>query len=102
MAKAAKIEERTHGKGQRQERQQEAGERWQGRRPNFLDVWKIRTRCSLVPTRRQQDFVCHCVEVREHAEEANDSEEDLQAWCLLEESDNDQWPKVVSKRGKQK
>ena len=34
----------------------------------------------------------------EHVEEANDSEEDLQAWCLLEESENVQWQEVVNKR----
>ena len=39
----------------------------------------------------------------EHVEEANDSEEDVQAWCLLEESEDDeQWQEVVSKREKQK
>ena len=28
--------------------------------------------------------------------------EDLQAWCLLEESENEQWQEVISKRNKQK
>ena len=35
-------------------------------------------------------------------EEANDSEEDLQAWCLSEESENEQRQDAVSKREKQK
>ena len=29
-------------------------------------------------------------------------EEDLQAWCLLEESDNEQWQELVSRRSKQR
>ena len=52
VAKAAKIEERTDGK------RAAARERLQGRRQNLVDVWKIRTRCSVVPTRRLQNFVC--------------------------------------------
>ena len=35
-------------------------------------------------------------------EETNDSEEVLQAWCLLEECENEQRQDVVSKRQKQK
>ena len=27
----------------------------------------------------------------ENVEEATDNEEDLQGWCLLEESENEQW-----------
>ena len=37
-----------------------------------------------------------------HVEEANDSEEDLQALCLLEESEDEQWQELVSRRAKQK
>ena len=38
----------------------------------------------------------------ETVEEATDDEEDLQAWCLLEESENEQWQEVISRRDKQK
>ena len=38
----------------------------------------------------------------EHVEEANDSEEGLQAWCLLEESENEQWQEHGQRKGKQK
>ena len=38
----------------------------------------------------------------ENVEEAPDTEEDLQAWCLLEESENEQWEEVISRRDKQK
>ena len=38
----------------------------------------------------------------EHVGEATDNEEVLQAWCLLEESDNEQWQEVISRRDKQK
>ena len=33
----------------------------------------------------------------ENAEESTENEEDLQAWCLLEESENEQWQEVISK-----
>ena len=38
----------------------------------------------------------------ENAEESTDNEEDLQAWCLLEESENEQWQEVISKQNKRK
>ena len=38
----------------------------------------------------------------ENAEESTENEEDLQAWCLLEESDNEQWQEVISKQKKRK
>ena len=36
----------------------------------------------------------------ENAEESTENEEDLQAWCLLEESENEQWQDVISKQNK--
>ena len=38
----------------------------------------------------------------ENVEEATDNDEELQVWCLLEESENEQWQEVVSRRDKQK
>ena len=38
----------------------------------------------------------------EDVEESPENEEDLQAWCLLEESENEQWQEVVSRRSKQR
>ena len=34
-------------------------------------------------------------------EESAGNEEDLQAWCLLEESENEQWQEVISRRDEQ-
>ena len=31
-------------------------------------------------------------------EEAVDNDEELQSWCLLEESEHEQWPKVISRK----
>ena len=39
---------------------------------------------------------------RENVEEAIDNEEDLQAWCLLEESESEKWQEVINRRDKQK
>ena len=36
----------------------------------------------------------------ENIEETPDNDEELQAWCLLEESDNEQWQEVVSSEDK--
>ena len=38
----------------------------------------------------------------ENVEESAENEEDLQAWCLLEESENEQWQEVISRRCKQR
>ena len=38
----------------------------------------------------------------ENLEEALDNEEDLRAWCLSEESENEQWQEAISRRDKQK
>ena len=38
----------------------------------------------------------------ENAEESTENEEDLQAWCLLEESENEQWQEVISKQSKRR
>ena len=36
----------------------------------------------------------------ENPEESTECKEDLQAWCLLEESENEQWQEVISKQNK--
>ena len=38
----------------------------------------------------------------ENTEASADNEEDLQAWCPLEESEHDQWQEVISRRDKQR
>ena len=38
----------------------------------------------------------------ENAEESTQNEEDLQAWCSLEESENEQWHEVISKQNKRR
>ena len=38
----------------------------------------------------------------ETVEEASDDEEDVLAWSVLEESENEQWQEVISRRDKQK
>ena len=37
-----------------------------------------------------------------NVEESTENEEDLQVWCLLEESENEQWQEVISRRNKQR
>ena len=38
----------------------------------------------------------------ENIEESAEDEDDLQAWCLLEESESEQWQEVISRRNKQR
>ena len=38
----------------------------------------------------------------EKVEESAEDEDDLQAWCLLEESENEQWQEVISRRNTQR
>ena len=38
----------------------------------------------------------------ENAEESTENEDYLQAWCLLEESENEQWQEVISKQNKRR
>ena len=38
----------------------------------------------------------------ENVEESAEDEDDLQAWCLLEESESEQWQEVISRRKKQR
>ena len=38
----------------------------------------------------------------ENVEESAEDEDDLQAWCLLEESENEQWQEVIRRRNKQR
>ena len=38
----------------------------------------------------------------ENIEESVEEEDDLQTWCLLEESESEQWQEVISKRSKQR
>ena len=63
----------------------------------MLDVWRDRTHCSMVQERRQQNVYAIGEDDSENIEESADNEEDLQARCLLEESEHEQ---VISRRDK--
>ena len=51
---------------------------------------------------RQQKLVHHYEDETENIEETPDTDEELQARCLLEDSENEQWQEVISKRDKHK
>ena len=86
--------------GQWQERKQRATEKWQGRNQSMLDVWQDRPHCSVGVEKDATPFLYAIDEDDSEnvGKEATDNEEDLQAWCLLEESENEQWQEVISKR----
>ena len=64
-------------------------------------MWQDRKHCSVVSKRRQQKIHAIDGDDSENVEEATDNMEDLQALCLSEESENEQWEEVVSRRDKQ-
>ena len=54
----------------------------------MLDMWQSKTRCNLVSKKRaNKNLYAICGDESEVNEEAMDDEEELQAWCPLEESD---------------
>ena len=97
VTKVAKMQERTRGKRAAARKAARAREGWQGK--NLLDMWKSRTHCSVVSKKGSSNNL-YAIDEEDsgHVEEANDSEEDLQAWCRLEESEIEQWQEVVSKK----
>ena len=78
------MEERTPAERQRQERRQRRRERRQG------------TPESVGRAARQDTLQLGA----DNVEESVENEEDLQAWCPLEESENEQWQEVISKQNK--
>ena len=41
-------------------------------------------------------------DTKEYSNRSTESEEDLQAWCILEESESEQWQEVISRRSRQR
>ena len=68
----------------------------------MLDVRHDRPHCSVVSKRRQHKLYAFHEDDSEIVEEAADNEEVLQLWCSLEESENEQWQEVISRRNKPK
>ena len=87
---------------QRKERRQGARERWQGRNQSLLDVWKTGHIAAWCRKGGNRNLCAIEEEDSEHAEETIDIEEGLQAWCLLEACENEQWQAVTSRRDEQK
>ena len=69
----------------------------------MLDVRQDRTHCSLVQERKSnKNLYAIDEDDSEKVEESAEDEDDLRAWCLLEESENEQWQEVISRRNKQR
>ena len=101
VAKAAKAEERTRGrkavarkeaKGRRKVAKEKRGH--VGRAARHIAAW----------WRKGSNKNLHAIDEddSENVEESAEDEDDLQAWCLLEESENEQWQEVISRRNKQR
>ena len=88
--------------GQWQEWKQRAREKWQGRNQSMLDLWQTGHIAAWCRKGGNNNLYAIDEDDSENFEEAADNEEDLQAWCLLEESENEQWEEVISRRDKQK
>ena len=97
-----KSDTKLMAEGQWQERRQRTRERWQGRQQSVLDMWKT-THCSVVSNKGETEtFYANDEDESETIEETLDNNEELQAWCLLELGETEQWQVVISRRDKQK
>ena len=87
------------GSGKKGDKAQEKGGQRDTR--TCWDVRQDRTHCSLVSKRRQTTICTPLMKMTaENVKEATDNEENLHAWCLLEESENEQWQDGTSRRSK--
>ena len=102
VAKVAKWRKELMAERQRKERRHGARERSQGRNQSYLDVWKTGHFAAWCRKGGNRNLYAIEEEDSEHADETIDIEEDLQAWCLLEACENEQWQAATSRRGKQK
>ena len=103
VAKAAKMEKRTHDR-RAVTRKEARGKRKKGGKRKGSACWtcgKAGHTAAWCRKGGKQNVYPTDEEDSEHVEEATDCEEDLEAWCLLEESENEQWHEVISKREKQ-
>ena len=96
-AKVARMEERLRGRkaaARKEEKDKKSGKRdsrtcWTCCKTGHIAAW----------CRKRGNTNLYAVDEDggEKAEESTECEEDLQAWCLLEESENEQWQEVISK-----
>ena len=112
---AARKVELWHGSGLKQERWQRwreelvAGKEVKGRRKVAREKPEHVGRCAktghvAVWCKKGGNKNLYAIDEddSENVEDSADNEEDLQAWCLLEESDIEQWQEVISRRSKQR
>ena len=101
VAKVAKMEGRTHGrkavarkeaKGKGKVARETAGRCWTCGKTGHIAAWCRKGGNKNVYAIGEDDS--------ENIEESVDNEEDLQACCLLEESEHEQWQEVISRRDK--
>ena len=103
VTKVAKVEERIHGRkgcGKKRGKGQEKGGKGETR-----TCWTCgKTGHIAVECRKGSNKNLYAIDEdeNENVEESAEDEDDLQAWCLLEESENEQWQEVISRRNKQK
>ena len=99
VAKAAKAEERTRGREAvaRKEAKGGKGESrtcWTCGKTGHIAAWCMKGGNKNLYAIDEDDSA--------NVEESAEDEDDLQAWCLLEESENEQWQEVISRRNKQR
>ena len=98
----AKMEERTHGRNAAV-RKEAKGKR--GGKGESRTCWTCgKTGRIAVWCRKGGNKNLYAIDEdhSENVEESTENWEDLQAWCLLEESDNEQWQEKISRRNKQR
>ena len=66
----------------------------------MLELWENRTHCGKMHQGRSLNAVDE--DKGDISEAEREDEHELHAWCLLEESENEQWQEVISKKSKLK
>ena len=101
--KTAKVEERTLGRKE-VERKEAKGQRKVEKEKRELAGRVARQGHIASGCRKGSNRNLYAVDEdeNENVEESVEAEDDLQAWCLLEESESEQWQEVINRRNKQR
>ena len=80
-----------------------ARERWQTRDQSLLEPWANGTHCCKLRQGQLEQGSERCGKGKgDISEEVHEDENELHAWCSLEESENEQWQEVANKKSKLK
>ena len=102
-AKVARMEERIRGKRAAAKKEEKGKRNVAKENPERVGRTARQDTLQLGAEREEtQNLYAIDQDGSENAEESNENEEGLQAWCLLEGSENELWQEVISKQNKRR